>query len=85
MLESDEYLKNIYETDPWILQPIQILIEDKHKLNSLGQPIKLIYHDIFDNPNGKKNVLDFSFKRSEIISKLFVIFRLKFKLKAKNV
>jgi hypothetical protein len=47
--DSEEYLKTFSDKQPFILKSLDILINDKQKINNLGAPIRLISHDLFDN------------------------------------
>jgi hypothetical protein len=47
--DSDEYLKTFSKSQPFIINSLNILINDKQKINNLGAPIRLISHDLFEN------------------------------------
>ena len=56
--DSDEYIKGfLANNQPFILKSIDILINDNRKMRNLGEPIKLISHDLYNNKDSEINVI----------------------------
>ena len=49
--DSSDYIKKIGEEQPYIVKSLELLLNDKKKLNNIGAPIKLISHDVYVKPD----------------------------------
>ena len=51
--DSSDYIKKIGAEQPYIVKSLELLLNDKKKLNNIGVPIKLISHDVYVKPDVK--------------------------------
>ncbi len=77
-------MKTFSEKQPYILKSLDILINDKQKINNLGAPIRLISHDLFDN-DPEINVIKINSLKKHVMENYdFVKFKVKMRIEGKK-